>query len=229
MWHRIKYRLDSQTLGPLDYFLDQFWDHFFWTLFFGPISGSFYRGGGRPLLPREGWDTLYQYSRRGGKQTVVLFFCHANEKLTPKHPTITVVENITNSLFRSSAVESCQSPLSRLVLVLNDTHELSRIIHKLLQLSFCVYSISLLNLSFSSCHLFYPDNRDSGVSDPQPLTQQHTIHKHYSNFNVCTFTIRILLVVLYKTIFSPFSYTVFRLKVPFRTHFPTAHALQLCL
>ena len=120
-----------------------FLDPFFWTNFWIILSG-----GGRPLLPREGWDTLYQYSRRGGKQTVVLFFCHANEKLTPKHPTITVVENITNSLFRSSAVESCVSPLSRLVLVLNDTHELSRIIHKLFQLSFCVYSISLLNLSF---------------------------------------------------------------------------------
>ena len=37
-------------------------------------------------------------------------------------------------------------PLSRLVPVLNDTYWLSRVIHQLLHVSFCEYSISLLNL-----------------------------------------------------------------------------------
>ena len=39
----------------------------FWTFFFGP----FYRGGGRPLVLREGWDASHQYSGRGGRRTVV--------------------------------------------------------------------------------------------------------------------------------------------------------------
>ena len=49
--------------------------------------------------------------------------------------------------------------------VLNNTHGLSRIIHQLLYVSLCVYSISLLNLSTSSGHLSYPDDRDPEVSD----------------------------------------------------------------
>ena len=48
--------------GPIldlfwDQFLDLFWDHFI--------------GGGRPLVLRERWDAVYQYSGRGGRQTVV--------------------------------------------------------------------------------------------------------------------------------------------------------------
>lgn len=48
--------------GPIldlfwDQFLDLFWDHFI--------------GGGRPLVLRERWDAVYQYSGRGGGQTVV--------------------------------------------------------------------------------------------------------------------------------------------------------------
>ena len=63
--------MDPWTLGPLDYFLDSFWDHFsdhFLNLFF---FGPFYRGGGRPLVLREGWDASHQYSGRGGRRTVV--------------------------------------------------------------------------------------------------------------------------------------------------------------
>ena len=37
--------------------MDLFWDHFI--------------GGGRPLVLRERWDAVYQYSGRGGRQTVV--------------------------------------------------------------------------------------------------------------------------------------------------------------
>ena len=59
-----KYKLDHWTLGRLDYFIGLF----FWTIF-----GPFYRGGGggRPLVLKEGWDAVYQYSGRGEKQTVV--------------------------------------------------------------------------------------------------------------------------------------------------------------
>ena len=42
----------------MDYFLD-----YFWTI----LSG----GGGKPLVLKEGWDAVYQYSGRGEKQTVV--------------------------------------------------------------------------------------------------------------------------------------------------------------
>ena len=45
----------------------------FWTIF-GPILDLFWGyfiGGGRPLVLRERWDTVYQYSGRGGRQTVV--------------------------------------------------------------------------------------------------------------------------------------------------------------
>ena len=45
---------------------------FYWTIFW-TIFGPFYRGGGggRPLVLKEGWDAVYQYSGRGEKQTVV--------------------------------------------------------------------------------------------------------------------------------------------------------------
>ena len=46
---------------------------FFWTIF-GPILDLFWGyfiGGGRPLVLRERWDTVYQYSGRGERQTVV--------------------------------------------------------------------------------------------------------------------------------------------------------------
>ena len=49
-----------------------FWP-FFWTIF-GPILDLFWDhfiGGGRPLVLRERWDAVYQYSGRGGRQTVV--------------------------------------------------------------------------------------------------------------------------------------------------------------
>lgn len=44
----------------MDYFFGPFLDHF--------IGGG---GGGRPLVLKEGWDAVYQYSGRGEKQTVV--------------------------------------------------------------------------------------------------------------------------------------------------------------
>ena len=50
--------MDDWTI-LLDYFLD-----YFWTI----LSGG---GGGRPLVLKEGWDAVYQYSGRGEKQTVV--------------------------------------------------------------------------------------------------------------------------------------------------------------
>ena len=42
--------------------------------FLGPIFGPFWDhfiGGGRPLVLRERWDAVYQYSGRGRRQTVV--------------------------------------------------------------------------------------------------------------------------------------------------------------
>ena len=36
----------------------------------GPFFGPFRREGGRPSVLREGWDAVYQYSGRDGKQTV---------------------------------------------------------------------------------------------------------------------------------------------------------------
>ena len=64
------------TIGPLDpwtiglffgLFLGPFFGPFFEPFFFGP----FYRGGGRPLVLREGWDASHHYSGRGGRRTVV--------------------------------------------------------------------------------------------------------------------------------------------------------------
>ena len=57
-----KYKLDHWTLGRLDYFIG---------LFFGLFLDHFIGGGGRPLVLKEGWDAVYQYSGRGEKQTVV--------------------------------------------------------------------------------------------------------------------------------------------------------------
>ena len=42
------------NIGHLDYFLD----HFFEPFFFGPLFGSFYWGGGRPSEVREGLDAV---------------------------------------------------------------------------------------------------------------------------------------------------------------------------
>ena len=43
--------------------------------FFGPLFGPFFwtilSGGGRLLILREGWDGVYQYSGRSGRQIVV--------------------------------------------------------------------------------------------------------------------------------------------------------------
>ena len=55
--------------------------------------------------------------------------------------------------------------LSQLVPVLNDTHELSRIIHQLLHISLCVYSISL-NLAIFLLLVILSDNKDHGISGP---------------------------------------------------------------
>ena len=40
------------------------------------------------------------------------FFCHANAKLASEHWTIIVIENIANSRFLSSTLESCMCLLS---------------------------------------------------------------------------------------------------------------------
>ena len=63
--HMIKYGLDHWILGPLDFFgtiLGSFSEQFFWTIILGDDI---------PLVLRKGWDTVYQYSGRGGRQTVV--------------------------------------------------------------------------------------------------------------------------------------------------------------
>ena len=43
----------------------------FFGLIIGQSFGPFTGGGGKPLVLRKGWDAVYQYSRRGGRQTVV--------------------------------------------------------------------------------------------------------------------------------------------------------------
>ena len=54
MRHRIKYGLDHWTIGPLDYFLDNYLGpfFFFWTIL---------SGGGALFVLREGWDVVYQF------------------------------------------------------------------------------------------------------------------------------------------------------------------------
>ena len=52
--HRITYRLD--------YFLRPF---------FGTTLSEGGGGGDRPLVFRRGWDTIYDYSEKGRRQTVV--------------------------------------------------------------------------------------------------------------------------------------------------------------
>ena len=94
-------------------------------------------------------------------RSVSLFFGHANAKLAPKHWTIIVIESITNFRFRSSTVESCVCLWGRIVPVLNNTHGLSRIIHQLLYVSLCVYSISLLNLSIFFWSFILPGRQRS--------------------------------------------------------------------
>ena len=57
------------TIGPLDYFFGPFFrPFFFFALFFGP----FYRGEADHLYLGEGWDVIYQYSGRGGRQDILL-------------------------------------------------------------------------------------------------------------------------------------------------------------
>ena len=43
----------------------------FWTNFFGPIFLDHFKGGSTPLVLREGWDEVYQYWGRGGRQSVI--------------------------------------------------------------------------------------------------------------------------------------------------------------
>ena len=58
----------------MDYFLDHFFGSF-WTIL---------SGGGKPLLLREGWDAIYQYSGRGGWHTVVTEEGVEDELLVPR-------------------------------------------------------------------------------------------------------------------------------------------------
>ena len=78
--------------------------------------------------------------------------------------------------------------LSQLVPVLNDTHELSRIIHQLLHISLCVYSISL-NLAIFLLSVILSDNKDHGISGPQ-----NSMYKCHCNFHAFKFAMKILLV-----------------------------------
>ena len=59
----------------MDYFFGSFFFSIFWTLFWSNYWTIFWTiyggGGGKPLVLRKGWDAVYQYSRRGGRQTVV--------------------------------------------------------------------------------------------------------------------------------------------------------------
>ena len=68
------------TFRPLDYFFGLFFGPFFriifWTFSFTQyFFGPFYRGGGKggntPLVLREWWDAVNQYSGRGDRQTVI--------------------------------------------------------------------------------------------------------------------------------------------------------------
>ena len=62
--------MDSLNIGlffGLFFFGSFFSPFFFWTNFWTILSGV-----GRPLVLREGWDVVYQYSGRGGRQTVVI-------------------------------------------------------------------------------------------------------------------------------------------------------------
>ena len=43
----------------------------FFGLFFGPFFWTILQGGSTPLVLREGWDAVYQYSGRGGRQSVI--------------------------------------------------------------------------------------------------------------------------------------------------------------
>ena len=57
--------LDPWTIGPSDFFgtiLGSFLEFYFWTIILGDDI---------PLVLKKGWDTVYQYSGRGGRQTVV--------------------------------------------------------------------------------------------------------------------------------------------------------------
>ena len=40
------------------------------TIFFGLFFNHFIGGEGRPIVLREGWDAVYQYSERDGRQTI---------------------------------------------------------------------------------------------------------------------------------------------------------------
>ena len=51
----------------MDYFFGHFLDHFFLEPFSGPTFGLVFG----PLALREGWNAVYQYSGRGGRQTFV--------------------------------------------------------------------------------------------------------------------------------------------------------------
>ena len=60
------------TIGPLDYFLDHFLDLFFFFFFGHHFLDRFNRGEADRLYLGEGWDAIYQYSGRGGRQDILL-------------------------------------------------------------------------------------------------------------------------------------------------------------
>ena len=63
--------MDSLNIG-LFFGLFFFWIIFFTFFFFWTNFWTILSGVGRPLVLREGWDVVYQYSGRGGRQTVVI-------------------------------------------------------------------------------------------------------------------------------------------------------------
>ena len=73
----------------------------------------------------SGFSTYYLYVKILALGSVSLIFLSCECETGTKHWTIIVIENISNSCLRSSAVKSCVYPLSRLVSVLNDTHRLT--------------------------------------------------------------------------------------------------------
>ena len=60
------------TIGPLDYFLDHFLDLFSFFFFWHHFLDRFNQGKADRLYLGEGWDAIYQYSGRGGRQDILL-------------------------------------------------------------------------------------------------------------------------------------------------------------
>ena len=60
------------TIGPLDYFLDHFLDLFSFFFFWHHFLDRFNQGEADRLYLGKGWDAIYQYSGRGGRQDILL-------------------------------------------------------------------------------------------------------------------------------------------------------------